>query len=160
MAAGMDPAGGNDPLRYIISNIARALMRIHHVAIIVDDVPEAIRFCRETLGLEFDRELDLTERGVKVAVFDAGAIEVELIQPQDESAMRLRIGPDRTARIEHIGIEVADVRGERERLMAFGAVSATELQYLAEEDMTFFFTDPDTTDGVRYQYLQLGARSC
>jgi methylmalonyl-CoA/ethylmalonyl-CoA epimerase len=131
-------------------------MRIHHVAVIVDDLAEATRFCRDALGLELDRELDLAERKVKVAVFNAGPIEVEFIQPQDETAMRLRIGTSRTARIEHIGIEVADVRAQRERLMAVGAVSAGELQYLAEETMTFFFTDPETTGGVRYQYLQLG----
>lgn len=62
-----------------------------------------------------------------------------------------RLG-DRTARIEHIAIEVEDLEAALETLEAIGVRPNAAPR--RSDDSVSIWTDPDTTDGVSYQFMQ------
>ena len=57
--------------------------KLHHVAVAVDSVDEALKFYRETLGLEEITVMNLDDRGLKVGLIKAGPSEIELLEPLD-----------------------------------------------------------------------------
>ena len=125
------------------------LRRIDHIGIIVDDLAEAERTYRETLGLTPG---DRVEReNLRAVFYDCGGTEVELVEVIDPEQRRERLG-DGSARIEHVAFEVDDLDEVYAALAALG-VEAKGEPVQAERYRTFF-TRPETLDGVGYQFLQ------
>ena len=65
------------------------LGRLNHVGVAVPDLPEAIRFWRETMGAAVASEpFDMPEQGVRVCFVDTpnGGTQIELLAPLDESS--------------------------------------------------------------------------
>jgi hypothetical protein len=60
------------------------------------------------------------------------------------------MGGERSARIEHIGIAVDDLAGTVAGLRAKGVRTMTA-EPVGVGDWRYYFTDPETTDGVVYQ---------
>ena len=59
--------------------------KIHHLAIAVKDLEEALRFYRDTLGLPVHEQAVREDQGVKAALLTIGESEIELLEP---------LGPD------------------------------------------------------------------
>jgi methylmalonyl-CoA/ethylmalonyl-CoA epimerase len=129
---------------------------IEHLGVVVDDLGEAKRFMGDVLGFEAGREMDLPERGVRVAFFKCGEMEIELIEVVDHAMRKQRLGSDK-ARIEHIAIVVDELEPALKRLTDHGVHWTTpDVQYVAQSGATFVMTDPDTCDGVQYQIIKRG----
>ena len=130
---------------------------IEHVGIVVDNVMEAKAFLGDVLGLEFHREVDLPNRGVKAAFFRSGSIQVEVIECVDPDLREGRLGPPGTrARIEHIAILVDDLNGHLDALKAKGVRTVPpDPPYTVTPGRTWVMTDPGTTGGVMYQIIEL-----
>ena len=129
--------------------------RIHHIGIVVDNLGDAVSFLTDTVGLEVTQTLDIPERGgLKAAFLPWGNAQIEMIEVSEPEARRTRLG-DSAARIEHIAIEVDDLAATAAALAAKG-VGFTSEQPLAAAGMTFYFTRPETSDGVIYQFIQTG----
>jgi methylmalonyl-CoA/ethylmalonyl-CoA epimerase len=135
------------------------LSTIEHVGVVVDNVAEAKVFLGDVLGLEFHREVELPDRGVKAAFFKSGSIQIEVIECINAESRSRRLGPDGTmARIEHIAILVDDLAGHLDQLRASGVRTVPpEPPYTVTPGRTWVMTDPETTDGVMYQIIQLDA---
>jgi methylmalonyl-CoA/ethylmalonyl-CoA epimerase len=137
------------PQNQIISQAM--LRRLNHVGVVVDDLDEAKRFVGETLGLEFDREVEVPQLGRRVAFFRCGDIAIELIAVV-EPALRAQVLAGRKALIEHLAIEVDDIAGTLATLGRLGvAQSGPTLQGGGQISV---WTDPDTCDGVIYQLIE------
>ena len=127
--------------------------RIHHIGIVVDNLGAAVSFLTDTVGLEVTQTLDIPERGgLKAAFLPWGNAQIELIEVSEPEVRRTRLG-DSAARIEHIAVEVDDLAAAAAALAAKGVEFTTE-QPLGGAGMTFYFTRPETTDGVIYQFIQ------
>ncbi|MBS3751371.1 MAG: VOC family protein, partial [Anaerolineales bacterium] len=59
---------------------------IDHIAIVVEDLEEALKFWRDRLGLALDHIETVSSQGVKIAFLPVGNSEVELIQPLDDKS--------------------------------------------------------------------------
>ena len=130
--------------------------RIHHIGIVVDNLGAAVSFLTDTVGLEVTQTLDIPERGgLKAAFLPWGNAEIEMIEVSEPEARRTRLG-DSAARIEHIAIEVDDLATAAAALRAKG-VEFTTAEPLGAAGMTFYFTRPETSDGVIYQFIQPGS---
>lgn len=82
------------------------LRRIDHVGIAVHDLEVAIRFYRETFGVEEWEHITLPERHMAVAVCRIGDSLLELITPTSEEAAFARYLREKGEGIHHIAYEV------------------------------------------------------
>ena len=55
--------------------------RIHHVAVVVRDLEQALDFYRDTLGLAVHKVETLVGQDVKAALLDIENSEIELLEP-------------------------------------------------------------------------------
>ena len=84
------------------------LKRLDHVGIVVDDLGEAKRLLGQTLGLRLARELEVPARMRRVAFFQCGDAEIEVIEDLNAEAKALALD-GASARIEHVAVEVDGV---------------------------------------------------
>ena len=93
------------------------LGRLNHVGVAVPDLPEAIRFWRETMGAAVASEpFDMPEQGVRVCFVDTPNLgtQIELLAPLDESspiAAFLERNP--LGGQHHLAFEVPDIAQAR-----------------------------------------------
>jgi methylmalonyl-CoA epimerase len=62
------------------------IKRIDHIAVVVDDIDEALSFWRDLLGLPLDHIEDVPEQKSLVAFMPAGGSEVELVKPTTDDS--------------------------------------------------------------------------
>ena len=126
--------------------------RLDHVGVVVASLDTAAAFLRHALGLELRLEPPVSPEGVRIAFYGGtvqGDARVELIQVSSPAALAGRLG-DAEARIEHIAIEVDDVRQVVERLRARGVRFVTDEPYVLR-DMLAIWTVAETSAGIQWQ---------
>jgi methylmalonyl-CoA/ethylmalonyl-CoA epimerase len=87
----------------------RRLGKVHHVALIVRDLDEALGFWRDTLGLPVDLVLPIETDRVTIAFLPVGESKVELVMPTDESTGVARFLASKGEGFHHVCFEVADL---------------------------------------------------
>jgi methylmalonyl-CoA/ethylmalonyl-CoA epimerase len=127
------------------------LRRIDHIGVVVDDLDEAKAFLANVLGLRLDREVEVRELKRRVAFFACGDVSIEVIQDLDATARHTSLGGAK-ARIEHIAIEVDNLTETLGALSLLG-VRSDAAGVIEAAGLRTTWTDPDSTDGVRYQFL-------
>jgi len=91
-------------------------MQIHHVSLLVSDLPRAIEFYGNTLGLELSR--NRPDLGFDGAWFEIGAQQIHLIC--EESAATRSAAASRCGRDRHVAFLVEDIEPLREKLASAG----------------------------------------
>ena len=136
------------------------LTGIDHIGIVVEDLEAAMRFLGETLGLDLRTVVELPELGMTNAFFCCGEADIELIGVADPEVRRQRLGDGR-ARIEHIGIRVDDLEATSSaledkgvRLTGIPNVDAAHPVPFRVGNRVNVWTDPATTGGVVYQFIE------
>jgi methylmalonyl-CoA/ethylmalonyl-CoA epimerase len=124
------------------------MRRLDHVGVVVDDLEEAARLLG-ALGLQESERAD--HDGLRLAFFTAGNAMVEIIEPTDPEVRAKRLG-DARARIEHVAFEIGDLDGALAELGALGVEPNAPPRRLPDRAM--FWTDPDTSDGIMFQFVQ------
>lgn len=125
--------------------------RLHHVGIVVDDIEEAAKFMREVIGLDVGEIVELGPQYGQLAWVELENIRLELIKYHDKE-IELKHTGGLPAIIEHICFETDDADRDHARLEAQGVTFRGPIN--SANDRRTFFTDPDSTDGVIYQYRQ------
>jgi methylmalonyl-CoA/ethylmalonyl-CoA epimerase len=85
------------------------IKKINHVAIVVQDIDEALGFWRDQLGLELDHIEEVPSQASKVAFMPVGGSEVELVQPTDPESGLGKYLEKRGEGLHHLCIEVDDI---------------------------------------------------
>jgi methylmalonyl-CoA/ethylmalonyl-CoA epimerase len=87
----------------------RRLGRIHHVAVVVERMEPALRFWRESLGLELEVIEDMAEDRVRIAFLPIGESKIELVEPTDDSTGVARFLAKSGEGFHHICFEVQNL---------------------------------------------------
>jgi methylmalonyl-CoA epimerase len=117
---------------------------IHHVAIVVHDLDQALAFYRDALGLEVADRRRVPEEGVEIAFLPTGEAEVELIQPLSEEGGVARFLQKRGEGLHHICLALEDAPGGLEAAIA--RLKAADARVLSEEPQV-------GADGTRYVFI-------
>lgn len=140
------------------------IKQLDHVGVLVDDIEEARAFLEGTLGLGLDREATPPELGVHALFFSCGAVTIEVFELVDPDSTIRPLDPGQRARVDHIALEVDDLRAMIETLTARGVrPQRTGVDGAASEEPLplagnlNLWTDPDSSDGVSYQLIEKGA---
>lgn len=85
------------------------IKKINHVAIVVAEIEPALRFWRDTLGLEVDHIEEVPSQKSVVAFLPLGESEVELVKPATEDSGVAKFLAERGGGMHHICFEVDDI---------------------------------------------------
>jgi methylmalonyl-CoA/ethylmalonyl-CoA epimerase len=131
---------------------------LDHVGVLVDDLGEAKRFFEDRLGLALEREGPQPALGAETAFYRCGPVLVELIERVSEDSPIPPLDGAR-ARIDHIAVECDDMRATVDALARAGVrmldVGAGAEPLVLGQNLNHW-TDPDTSDGVKYQLIEKG----
>ncbi len=131
------------------------IKRIHHIAIVVDDIDSALIFWKDALGLQLDHIEDVPEQESMVAFLPTGEGEVELVQPTSEDSGVARYLQKRGPGMHHICFEVEDIQASLEQL------KGKEIRLINETPMTgaggkkMAFIHPESANGVLVELYEL-----
>jgi methylmalonyl-CoA/ethylmalonyl-CoA epimerase len=130
------------------------IKKINHVAIVVQDIDEALGFWRDQLGLELDHIEDVSSQGSKVAFMPVGESEVELVQPTDPESGLGKYLEKRGEGLHHLCIEVDDIEAMLDLLKEKGVRLINETPVdLPGRRMAF--VHPKAGNGVLIELYQL-----
>ena len=87
----------------------RRLGKVHHVAVVVSSLDAALRFWRDTLGLELDVVEDIVDDRVRIAFLPVGESKVELVEPTDDTTGVARFLASKGEGFHHVCFEVANL---------------------------------------------------
>jgi methylmalonyl-CoA epimerase len=136
----------------------RAPKKLHHVAVAVDSVDEALKFYRETLGLEEITVMSLEDRGLKVALIKSGPSEIELLEPLDPEGTVARFLDRRGPGLHHVCFEVDDVEKSMRYYEGKGATFLDPVPRPGAVGLVSFMP-PSMADGVLVELAQTSGYS-
>jgi methylmalonyl-CoA epimerase len=94
--------------------------RIHHVALVVRSLDEALIFYRDKLGLNLDKVETVEEQEVKAALLSLDNAEIELLEPLSSESGVGRFLERRGEGLHHVCFTTPDIRAEMADLKGRG----------------------------------------
>jgi methylmalonyl-CoA/ethylmalonyl-CoA epimerase len=87
----------------------RGLGKVHHVALIVASIEDAIGLWRDLLGLELETIMDIPQDRVRIAFLAVGESKVELVEPTDDTTGVARFLASKGEGFHHVCFEVPNL---------------------------------------------------
>ena len=87
----------------------RGLGKVHHVALIVASIDDALRLWRDLLGLDLETVMDIGSDRVRIAFLTVGESKVELVEPTDDTTGVARFLASKGEGFHHVCFEVANL---------------------------------------------------
>jgi methylmalonyl-CoA/ethylmalonyl-CoA epimerase len=87
------------------------IKKINHVAILVENIDEALDFWRDQLGLVVSHVEEVASQASKVAFMPVGEGEIELVQPTEADTGLAKYLEKRGEGMHHLCIETDDLEG-------------------------------------------------
>jgi methylmalonyl-CoA/ethylmalonyl-CoA epimerase len=127
------------------------LKKIHHVAVVVKSADESLKFYRDALGLPVTKDEVIEDQGVRGVLLQAGAGEIELIEPVREGTGVARFLETKGEGLHHICFESDDVAAELTASAAKGLALIDQSPRKGLAGMIGFL-HPKATRGVLIEY--------
>jgi methylmalonyl-CoA/ethylmalonyl-CoA epimerase len=130
------------------------IKKLHHVAVAVESIEQSLGFYRDVLGLEDIRMLMVEDRGLKVALIQAGDSEIELLEPTTEDNTAKRFLERRGPGLHHICFQVDDIEAGMRELGQRGAEFVEPVPREGAVGLVAFIP-PAAADGVLVELAQV-----
>jgi methylmalonyl-CoA/ethylmalonyl-CoA epimerase len=127
---------------------ATGMHKIHHLAIVVEDVQAALSFWRDALGLSVGKVERNEREEVDVAFLPLEAGEIELISPINETSGVARFLTRHGAGFHHVCIQVDDIEATMRRLREHKVMLLNDVPKVNEEGTRYCFIHPKSTSGA------------
>ncbi len=121
---------------------------LDHIAIAVDDFPEAVRRFCEDFGLPLAGTEDVVSAQTKTAFLPIPGTRIELIHPLDGQGPVAQHLAKRGPGLHHLCFATDDLDGDMERLRARGYRFTSEAPTPGAHGTRVVFLHPKTTGGV------------
>ena len=139
-----------------LSSLSGQPRRIDHVAIIVRDLEQALRFYRDTLDLVVREIKEVASEQVKIAFLPMGGpggSELELIEPLARDSSLAKFLEKRGEGLHHICLEVDNVEAELNELKTKDVPVLDQQPRVAAEGRAIF-VHPKGAHGVLLELLE------
>jgi len=130
------------------------LKKINHVAVVISDINEALKFWRDALGIELDHVEDVPSQKAMVAFLPVGESEIELVKPTAEDTGAAKFLAERGGGMHHLCFEVDDVVGMLADLKVKGIRLINE-EPISLPGRKMAFVHPKSTGGVLVELYEL-----
>jgi methylmalonyl-CoA/ethylmalonyl-CoA epimerase len=87
----------------------RKLGKVHHVALVVESIEDALGLWQTMLGLELETVMDIASDRVRIAFLAVGESKVELVQPTDDTTGVARFLASKGEGFHHVCFEVGNL---------------------------------------------------
>ena len=134
----------------------RKLGKVHHVAVIVRDIDEALGFWRDMLGLPVDLVLPIETDGVTIAFLPVGESKVELVMPTDDSTGVARFLANKGEGFHHVCFEVGNLAETLLRLQ-FDGIELIDSAPRKGAEGPVAFLHPRSCHGVLVELIEAPA---
>lgn len=124
------------------------IKRIDHIAIVVDDIQNALEFWQGALGLRLEQVEDVPEQKAVVAFLPTGESEVELVKPTTDDSGVARFLLKRGPGMHHICFEVVGIQAILDDLKSKGVRLINETPTIGAGGNRIAFIHPESTQGV------------
>ena len=126
------------------------ISNIDHIAIVVNNIEDALSVYQDALGLPLKRMEEVTEEAVKIAFLPLpeGNAELELIQPTTADSGVARFLTKRGEGIHHICVNVDNIETAMQTMAAKGLQILEETPRVGSQGQKYVFIHPKTTHGV------------
>ena len=133
------------------------VIRIAHLAVVTDDLDQALAFWRDALGLTVGDIHEVEQEGVRVAFLPVGDSSVEVVLPVREDTGVARYLKKRGPGMHHICLEVDDLEGLLARLKAHGVQLIHEEPQVSPAGRRYAFVHPKSAGGVLVELYEAPA---
>jgi methylmalonyl-CoA/ethylmalonyl-CoA epimerase len=130
------------------------LKKINHVAIVVADIDESLKFWRDALGIEMSHIEDVLSQKAQVAFLPLGDSEVELVKPTAYDTGAAKFLAERGGGMHHLCFETDDVAGMLASLKEKGIKLINE-EPIVLPGRKMAFVHPKSTGGVLVELYEL-----
>jgi methylmalonyl-CoA/ethylmalonyl-CoA epimerase len=131
------------------------IKKVDHIAIIVEDIDEALIFWRDALGLELHHVEAVPDQESVVAFLPVGEGDIELVKPTTEDSGVARYLKKRGPGIHHICLEVDDIQATLARLRSRDVRLINETPVIGAGGKKIAFIHPESTHGVLVELYEL-----
>jgi methylmalonyl-CoA/ethylmalonyl-CoA epimerase len=131
------------------------IKRIHHIAVLVEDIDASLIFWRDILGIEPSRIGDIPQEASRIAVLPLAETEIELVQPTTPDSGLSRFLEKRGPGLHHLCLEVDDLPGLLLQLKSRGVQLINDQLNIGENGRLYAFIHPKSTNGVLLELYQL-----
>ena len=131
------------------------IKKINHVAIVVEDMDDALSFWRDSLGLNLHELRDIPAEKSRVAFMPVADGEIELVVPTTDDSGIAKYLAKRGQGMHHICLEVDDIDGMLEKLKAMNVRLINEQPRITADGKKYAFIHPESARGVLVELYQL-----
>lgn len=129
--------------------------KINHVAVVVEDMEQALSFWRDALGMQLQELRDVPAEKSQVAFMPLEGSEVELVVPTTDDSGIAKFLSKRGPGMHHICLEVDDIEGMLAQLKGKNVQLINEKARLGADGKKYAFIHPRSTSGVLVELYQL-----
>ncbi len=129
--------------------------RIHHLAVLVEDIDVSLKFWRDILGIKPSRVSDMPAEAARIAFLPLGESEIELVQPAGQESGLSRYLEKRGPGLHHVCLQVDDLAALLGELKAQGVQLINDQPKRADDGRLYAFIHPKSTYGVLVELYQL-----
>jgi methylmalonyl-CoA/ethylmalonyl-CoA epimerase len=122
-------------------------IKINHLAIVVENIEDALPFWRDALGLAMGARQDVPQEQVQIAFLEVGTAHIELVQPTSADSGIAKYLAKKGAGMHHICFEVADITAALQHMAAQGIELINESPR-ERNGRKYAFIHPKSTGGV------------
>ncbi len=128
--------------------------RINHVAIVVQSIEASLPIW-SSLGLETGGVIEVPEHESRVAFFQIGDSEIELVEPTNDSSGIARYLNKHGEGLHHICIEVEELDNLLHKLEADGFHLVNQEPLIGKDGRKYAFIHPESTNGVLIELYEV-----
>lgn len=129
--------------------------KIHHVAVVVEDIDKSLSFWRDALGLPLGQIKDVPTEKARIAFLPLGEAEVELVQPVGDESGLARYLAKRGPGMHHLCVQVDGIDAMLAQLKDKGVRLINEAAMPGEAGKKYAFVHPESTGGVLVELYEL-----
>lgn len=129
---------------------------LDHIAIVVRDTEEALRFWRDVLGLQPSGQEIVSDQGVRVTFLPIGTTTIELVEPltADNGVARYLDKMGTAAALHHLCFGVPDLEEILQTTAASGLPMIDKEPRRGAHDRSIAFLHPRAAGGVLVELVQ------
>lgn len=129
--------------------------RINHIAVVVRNLEEALRFYHGALGLPLGKQATVADQGVKAALLPVGKDEIELLEPTNPAGGVAKFLEKKGEGVHHLCVETRDIARaiEQAKSLNLQLIDQSPRKGLAG---TIGFLHPAACQGILVEMAQPG----